>query len=121
MSRLANQVRLGGSLQTNHAEALAVVRRVGNALHHLGDDCLGLRLVHDPFTGARSVSIPHVPGHYRREPSGAILPQGDQRLRLITKGVRELNDFGHAAEMLAQANPARKTDLSLIEEAVVNA
>ena len=61
-----------------------------------------------------------MPGRDRRlETPSAVLPEWNQWFTAVGQIVRELNDLGHAAEVLPEPDATPVTDLRQVEEALV--
>jgi hypothetical protein len=112
-----NELRLCLSLQADHAHGTACVARVGNASYDLSQHCIGLRLIQRILTAASAIPIGHVPDHKGFQPIGRVGPKRIKRGAVvrIAKVVRELDNLGHAAEMLAQHDILSEADLCVAE------
>ena len=112
--------RLRIANQADDTDCLAVVGGVSADIADCIDDRFRLSWIHCTGCGPRLIPPVHVSGHDRRfETPGAVLPKRDERLPLIREIVRELDDLGHAAEVLTQTDATLIADLREVEETLV--
>ncbi len=117
-----NELRLCLALQADHAHGTARVALVGNASYDLSQHCISLRLIQRILTTASAIPIRHVADDNRLQPVGWV---GSKRIKRgavvrITKVVRELDNFWHAAEMLAEHDILSEADFCVSVEAALS-
>ena len=106
------------SQQPDDAEGRPLVARVFVALQQHLDQCLRLGAVDRPGPGALLLPMWDMAAAQRRERVGAELAQRFEPLVLggVQQPVGELDDLGHAAEVLGESYLAGVADLGLIEQ-----
>ena len=118
---LFDALRLGRTGQADDAHGKPLVSRVGEAPLDLGDDRLGLHGIFSIGGVALSVTVFDVADHQRVEAVGWEVAQGVEWRAAggVAEIVRELNDFRHATEVLAQADFLVESDLGVLIEAAL--